>query len=196
MASQFRPAPFIRKEFTRIFPNINTAAWHIKSPFDDAYKCIPWAACRTDIQWWPPGEGNVYWPPEAIKDDSIEAFVSAFATIGYKPCGTNADFEFGYQKVAIYASSERRVLHMARQHFLGRGWLSKCGVLEDILHSNLQCLEGDPSPWMVALGKTYGKVEVILRRSWWSAMLNLCLFRCAWHAFRFCLYRVGHPSWR
>src|SRR5262249_6231669 len=101
------------------------------------------------------------------------------------------EYEFGYQKVAIYTTNNRRVRHMARQHFLGRGWLSKCGSFEDILHADLECLEGDPSPFVLS----YGQVEQILKRSWWSALVNLCIFKCLWHAFKFWLYRLRHPSW-
>jgi hypothetical protein len=162
---------------------------------NDIYQCIAWAACRTDIKWWPvDAYPQVYWPPGVDFINEVDYFIQAFATIGYKPC-TNRDFEFGYQKVAIYAASDRHVLHMARQHFLGRGWLSKCGDLEDIQHANLDCLEGDLSPFLVMLGRTYGQVEQILKRSWWSALINLCLFQCFSHAFKFWFYRLRHPTW-
>jgi len=80
---------------------------------------------------------------------------------------------------------------MARQHFLGRGWLSKPGELEDIVHAELGDVEGD----MAAMAWQYGQVTQILKRSWWAAIVNSCLFRCMWGAFTFWLYRVGHPTW-
>ena len=190
MPSVFRPASEIKADLEARFPSLRNARWIIKSPQNDSYKCIPWAACRTDIWWWPVDDPQVYWPPGIPFDDKIEFFIDAFATSGYKPCN-GCKFEFGYQKVAIYANADHRVQHMARQQFLGRGWLSKCGSLEDILHSDLQCIEGDPSPW----AHSYGKVEQILKRSWWSALVNLCIFRCIWAAFKFWLYRLIHPSW-
>lgn len=194
MPSTFRSSSEIQTDFEATFPSLQNTRWLIKSPWNDIYQCIAWAACRTDIRWWPV-DGNVqfYWPPGVDFNDDVDYFIQAFATIGYTPC-TSRDFEFGYQKVAIYAFSDRRVKHMARQHFFGRGWLSKCGSLEDILHSDLQCLEGDPAP-LLAPWRSYGRVEQILKRSWWSAIVNLCIFRCLTHAFKFWLYRLRHPSW-
>lgn len=194
MPSVFRPASAVQTTFETVFPNLRNIRWLIKSPWNDSYKCITWAACRTDVWWWPVDDPQVYWPPGVDFDDRIEFFVQAFATIGYKPCDER-EFEFGYQKVAIYASADRHVLHMARQHFLGRGWLSKCGKLEDILHPDLQCIEGDPSPLVTNAGLSYGQVQQILKRSWWSAIMSLCIFGCAWAAFRFWVYRLIHPSW-
>jgi hypothetical protein len=126
-------------------------------------------------------------------DDRVEFFIQAFQKIGYRETDNRA-FEFGYQKVAIYTASDRTVNHMARQRFWGGGWLSKCGALEDIVHPDLECLQGDPSPLAAANG-SYGEVTQVLKRGWWVAAVNLCLFRCCWVAFRFLLYRIAHPSW-
>jgi hypothetical protein len=184
MPPTFRSSSEIQTDLEGRFPSLQNTRWLIKSPSNDSYKCIAWAACRTDITWWPADDPF---------EDRIDFFIQEFADIGYEP-SNNPEFEFGYQKVAIYTSSDRRVQHMARQHFLGRGWLSKCGSLEDILHPDLQCLEGNPSPWL-APWRSYGQVEQILKRSWWSAVINLYIFRCLWHAFKFWLYRLRHPSW-
>ena len=189
MPSVFRNASQVSDTFHQTFPDLANLRWLIKSPWNDEYKCISWAACRTDVLWWP---GTAYWPPGASVDVTVEAFTEAFATIGYRECSSNT-FEFGYQKVAIYAMSTGTVTHMARQHFWGRGWLSKCGQLEDILHPTLQSIEGDPSP--ITLNLTYGKVARILKRSWWASIQTGCLFRCLIAAFRFWLYRLSHPSW-
>lgn len=191
----FRLPAEVRSSLNSHFPNLGKVRWSIKSPWDNTYKCISWAACRTDVIWWPTGGmDQIYWPPGAAMNDSIDAFVQAFATIGYVPCGGNVAFELGYQKVAIYASTDGRVQHMARQHAWGRGWLSKLGKLEDILHSDLECIEGDPSPRAVRYG-SYGKVALALRRTWWRAILNGDLFRGGRTAFSFWLYRLAHPSW-
>lgn len=195
MPATFRSSSEIQTDFEAVFPSLQNTRWLIKSPWNDNYKCIAWAACRTDIVWWPVDDPQVYWPPGVPFDDRIDYFIQAFAKIGYKACNSS-EFEFGYQKVAIYATSDLRVQHMARQHFFGRGWLSKCGKLEDILHPDLQCLEGDPSPLLAMFGQgTYGQVEQVLKRSWSSAVINLCIFRCLWAAFKFWLYRLKHPSW-
>ena len=191
MPSQFRPASEVRVSLQSCFPNLINTNWSIKSPWNDSYKCISLAACRTDLIWWPiEGEPQIYWPPGVPLDDNVDAFIQAFAKLGYIPCN-NQDFEFGYQKVAIYTSSDQRVLHMARQHFWGKGWLSKLGCLEDIIHADLKCIEGDPSPIAVQNG-SYGEVSQILKRSWWAAFTRFCLFRCSWAAFKFWLYRRAH----
>jgi hypothetical protein len=118
-------------------------------------------------------------------DESVDAFMRAFATLGYKR-STSSDFELGYQKVAIYALDNGRVTHMARQHFWGRGWLSKLGNLEDIVHRDLESIEGNPSP----TSNEYGRVATILKRSWFKVLIRLCLFRCLYTAFKFRIYRL------
>jgi hypothetical protein len=195
-----RDSSTIKSDFCSRFPRLAITRWSIKSPWDDRYQCIAWAACRTNIRWWPvTGNPTVHWPPGAPLDDSVDAFVQSFAELGYERCTgsitQSSVFEFGYQKVAIYATSDHCVLHMARQHFFGKGWLSKCGVLEDIQHADLHSIEGDPSPLLAALGRTYGEAVVVLKRSWWSALTHLCFFRGALAAFEFWLYRRLYIEW-
>ncbi len=192
MPPVFRPAILVRAELEATFRNLANVRWSIKSPYDDTYQCIAWAACRTDRKWWPVDifpqpPAHFYWPVEPV-DETVDSFVQALATLGYNPC-ENSSFEFGYQKLAIYAADDMSVRHMARQEFFGRGWLSKPGKLEDILHPDLASIEGDPSPTSL---NEYGRVRQILKRTWWSAFIRLCLFRCLWAAFKFWLYRLTH----
>ncbi len=126
---------------------------------------------------------------EIPEEASVDDFILGFKTLGYEPCDSDS-FEIGYQKVAIYAN-DIGVTHMARQHLLGWGWLSKLGDWEDILHGNLKDVEGS----MSALANEYGKVKQILKRSWWIALLKFCLFRCWWAAFKHWLFRFAHPAW-
>jgi hypothetical protein len=175
------------------FPNLENSRWLLKSPNTIAYRCIAWAACETHRNWWPmdcdrnlfPPE--VYWPPHLpVADLSVNNFVNAFVDdLGYEPCGRDDSFELGYQKVAIYAKSMGGVLetkHMARQHFFGRGWLSKLGPDEDILHPTLRSLEGD----------LYGNVERVLKRDWRTAYSKGLALSSS---LRFLRYRLRHPSW-
>ena len=192
MARQFRSASDITTHFHSIFPRLASVQWKLRSPLDDNYQCIAWAACRSNRKWWP---GTAYWPRGVTIDDNVDAFVEAFSTLGYERCSTRC-FEIGYQKVAIYASGDRRVLHMARQHFWGHGWLSKCGDLEDIVHPDLECLEGDLSPILIAMGRSYGVVDTVLKRHWWSALWRLCVFRSIGAAITSLTRRLCHPSWR
>jgi hypothetical protein len=186
---EFRPAAAVRSDIEDAFERLKGAPWSIRSPFDRTYKCIAWAACRTDHIWWPvdsdPLPDGVYWPPGIPRNEKLETFVKAFEYLGYRCCDS-ASFEFGYQKVAIYAWDEDTVTHMARQHFLGNGWLSKPGMLEDIVHPTLESIASDP-PYQ---GGDYGKVFQIMKRSWITALLRLCLFRCYWHSLRFWWYRT------
>ena len=156
----FRAAPVARADIESIFPTLKKTKWLLKSPYDDGYQCIAWTACFTDRRMWP--HQNYWWfpglPLAAIdKEANVEHFVQGFKLLGYEPCKSRV-FEFGYQKNAIYANDEG-VTHMARQHFLGRGWLSKPGHLEDILHYELADLEGAMSP---SAGQ-YGRVAQVLK---------------------------------
>jgi hypothetical protein len=190
MSRRYRNDEEARAAFVLRFPNLADADFIIKSPWDDDYQCIAWAECYTDRKSWPgPGyawpEGlPIADPPETATKDH---FIQRFSRLGYKPCGLDRSFEFGYQKVAIYAN-DMGVTHMARQHIAGFGWLSKAGRMGDILHRNLEDIEGD----MSVDAQKYGRVEIILKRTWWSALVRLCLFRCFWAAFKFWLYRLVH----
>lgn len=186
MTPDFRSAREVREDFHNRFPLLKHTVWSIKSPSDNTYQCFAWAACRTGILWWPKG---FYWPPNSPPINSVDFFVIEFGKVGYKPC-KNSNYEFGYQKVAIYTTIDGSVTHMARQHFFGRGWLSKIGDFEDILHANLESIEGNPSPY----SGTYGQVALILKRNWWETIFHLCLFRSIFCSFKFLIYRIKHPS--
>jgi hypothetical protein len=181
----FRPLQVVRAEIEATFPHLAGKRWLPKSPWDDTYQCIAWAAGFTSVKWWPIDYPPECYCPQGVPfDDTVECFVQAFETLGYKRC-VSAAFEFGHQKVAIYATTTGIVRHMARQHFLGIGWLSKPGKLEDVLHPDLESIEGDPSPTSFE----YGMVAQILERGWWTAA-RCGLFRCWWAAFRFWIFRI------
>jgi hypothetical protein len=173
-------------------PNLKSGNWHIRSPWNDSYQCISWAACYTDRHMWP--HQDYWWFPglplfPIDTETPTDYFIQGFSVIGYRPC-TSRQFEFGYQKVAIYAN-DAGVTHMARQHFWGRGWLSKLGVHEDIFHRKLEDVEGDMSPFKWQ----YGVVSQILKRSWWAAIANHCAFRCLKAQWKLWIYRLRHESW-
>ena len=195
MATKFRPPSQVRDKLNDLFPNLAKVDWRIKSPSDDSYQCIAWAASYRDRIMWP-SPPPYWWFPEpnlslAIipEEAPVDYFLEGFKLLGYEKCA-DGTFEIGYQKLAIYAN-HLGATHMARQHFLGRGWLSKLGGLEDILHPNLEDIEGD----LAATAWEYGEVAQIIKRSWWAAFIRLCVFRSSWAAFRFWVYRLIHPSW-
>jgi hypothetical protein len=196
MATQFRRSFIVQRELLRAFPNLRrNRNWRIRSPFSDSYQCVAWAACYTNRKWWPVHHTEFHWPPNLPKitppafpwlpwATPVDYLEQGFATLGYTRCD-NAQFEFGYQKVAIYANNSGAT-HMARQDFFGRGWLSKPGELEDILHKKLSDLEGE----MSSTAFEYGRVAQVLKRSWWSAVINGGAFRCLWHGLKFRIFRL------
>src|SRR5579863_9394501 len=134
----FRSAAEARTALYPHFTHLPNANWSIKSPFDTSYQCIAWAACRTDRQWWPWNHPSFYWPPGFRKYPvgsavPVADFMAVFQQkFGYQACNS-PNFEIGYQKIAIYEDA-LGTTHMARQRFLGSGWLSKLGFNEDIVH--------------------------------------------------------------
>ena len=87
----------------------------------------------------------------APMEDSLDAFVAAFGTLGYERCSDGA-LEEGFERIALYGLSNS-ITHAARQLNTGL-WTSKLGKLEDIEHSTSSELEGTD----------YGSVVQYMRR--------------------------------
>ena len=115
--------------------------------------CFAWVAGDTTRPWYPRGEPDLsFWPP--VRDDlTIDAFVEAYATLGYTPCEDGALVE-GIEKIALYVDDDGAPSHAARQLPDGQ-WESKMGTWEDIRHRTPACLEGGG----------YGVVKMYLGRS-------------------------------
>ena len=101
--------------------------------------------------WWPDSMGSYYWPSSARRDETLDAFKEAFRTLGYYECESD-DFEYGYEKVAIFADDSNNPTHAARQLSNGK-WTSKCGIAEDIEHDLIG-----------VAGREYGSVACIMKR--------------------------------
>lgn len=127
----------------------------VTSPATTEYNCIAWAAGETDRFWWPDLMGVAYWPEGVPRQESLEAFVQAYRTLGYEPCDSAA-VEFGVEKIAVYVDDLREPKHAARQLPSGK-WTSKLGRGEDIEHD---ALHGDYPP-----SCSYGHVAAILSRT-------------------------------
>jgi hypothetical protein len=135
-----------------LFPALAGTVYQVTSPRDADYNCIAWAAGERRAWWWPSRDATrEYWPPGVPREPTREAFVAAFASLGYQPCVGEGP-EAGYEKVAIFANSQGTPTHAARQLPSGR-WSSKLGKAEDIEHA-LHDLEG----------ALYGFAVVIMRR--------------------------------
>ena len=63
------------------FPRLGHEPFEVKSPRTIRYNCIGWAVGDDQNVWWP---GSKYWPDGARPDDSIAAFLAAFAILGYE----------------------------------------------------------------------------------------------------------------
>ena len=134
------------------FSNIAANSYGITSPRDPFYNCIAWAA--NDIyKWWWPGKYG-YWPPTATKAETVDAFVSAFATLGFIQCA-NGDLIADVEKLALYVDQDGKPTHMARQLSSGK-WTSKLGKWEDIEHDTVDSLTGDDP--------AYGRIAVFFQR--------------------------------
>ena len=135
-----------------LFPGLRPGTYLITSPVDEDYNCIAWAAGDAGRWWWPDAADLTYWPPGLPREESLDAFRAAFATLGYGPCGPD-DAEPGFERVAVFCDEAGRPTHAARQMPDGR-WTSKLGELVDIEHE-LSALAG----------AQYGTVALVLRRT-------------------------------
>ena len=108
---------------------------------DVKYNCIAFAAGDITRLWWPPVPrvpGFYYWPDGAPAKETLDAFMSAFASLGYTPCDS-LNLETGIEKVAFFVKPDGVPGHVAIQRENGM-WRSKLGNWEDIEH-NLRDLE-------------------------------------------------------
>ena len=113
------------------FPSLTRSCIEVTSPRDPRYNCVAWAAGESFRWWWPDALETCYWPPEVPREESLEAFVRAFGTLGYETCA-DGSLDSAYEKLAIFAS--RRVpTHVARQLADGN-WTSKLGKSVDLSH--------------------------------------------------------------
>lgn len=123
---------------------------------DEKYNCIAWAVGKKDAWWWPKKQFGYYWPKglpyEPLNKETVENFVKAFETEGFKRCD-NHKLENGFEKVAIYVNNLNVPKHAARSLPNGT-WTSKMGDDEDIEHDTLEVLEG----------RGFGKAKVFLKR--------------------------------
>ncbi|MBY0526565.1 MAG: hypothetical protein K2R98_24430 [Gemmataceae bacterium] len=137
-----------------LFPGLSGTDYRVTSPSDRKYNCIAWAASDTRRWWWPdppPGDEGYHWPSSVSNEETLVAFMAAFATLGYRPCAVEA-IEPGWERIALYATANGAPTHAARQLPDGR-WTSKLGRWQDIEHT-LRALEGE----------AYGSIVQIMKR--------------------------------
>lgn len=139
-----------KQDIEKSIPNLLAYGYTVTSPETVEYNCIAWVAGDTTAWWWPDVQYQYYWPPEIPRSETIETFIKAYETLGYTICD-NAEYEDGFEKVAIYVASNGKPTHADRQ-LSNDLWTSKLGRLEDIEHS----LDG-------LVGSIYGSVAVIMK---------------------------------
>ena len=132
------------------YPNLTPENYTVTSPETPAYNCIAWAYGIDNRRMWPAFEGY-WWPDDVLNEESVEAFIDLFRSIGYEVCDSG-DPEAGVEKVAIYAIADEPA-HAARQLPSGM-WASKLGQWEDIEHATALAVECS----------IYGKVTVFMAR--------------------------------
>lgn len=134
------------------FPRLASEGYVVTSPSTFEYNCIAFAADDHENWWWPDDTGMGFWPVGVPREETIEAFVEAYALLGYEKCGNGAA-EIGFEKIAIYA--EKGVpTHAAKQLPDGR-WKSKLGAWEDIQHNTVSGV----------CDSIYGQVAQFMRRA-------------------------------
>ena len=92
---------------------------------------------------WPDMANIGYWPPNIPREETVTAFIAAYAIQGYAQCADGA-LEAGFEKIVLYGvrvALEIVPTHAARQLSDGR-WTSKLGNCEDIEHDTPEMLNG------------------------------------------------------
>ena len=141
------------------FSRMNGGNYEVTSEETAVYNCIAYAAHADDAWWWPAeGIPGVHWPEDVPCEETVEAFLAAYATLGFAPCA-DAGHEHGVEKIALYCDGSGTPTHAARQLASGR-WTSKLGEWEDIEHHTPDVLESRSPD---ELG--YGSVTIYLSRS-------------------------------
>ena len=117
----------------QLFPGLTPSTYRVTSPQTPEYNCIAWAAQDDSRWWWPAPPPFSYWPPGVPREESLDAFIQAYMTLGYICCDEE-HLEPEYEKIAIYVDNDGKPTHASRQLASGT-WTSKLGKLEDIEHS-------------------------------------------------------------
>lgn len=134
-----------------VFPHLAAEGYVETSPATRRYNCIAWAAGHTEAWWWPSPMRVHYWPEDVTREETLQAFLALFATLGYVSA-ENGEHEPGMEKVALY-SRDGKPTHAARQRADGT-WTSKLGEWLDVDHT-LHGLEGP----------VYGTVAAFVKRA-------------------------------
>lgn len=102
------------------------------------YNCIAWSISDNSRWWWP--DEDSYWPEEIQKEESIDAFIDLYNSLGFEVCN-NSEPEEGFEKILLFHNDLDEPTHAARQ--LPNGYCtSKLGENIDVEHSLNSMLNG------------------------------------------------------
>lgn len=132
------------------FPNLQKTGYTLTSPITPTYNCIAWAAGNQAKWWWPDEQDQYYWPDGVPREETLQAFIQAYSTIGYLVCDDPSLIE-GVEKISIYVLLGL-VTHASRQLPDGM-WTSKLGEYVDLSHT-----------FYGLDGSVYGSVAQIMER--------------------------------
>lgn len=136
-----------RTDVTQLFPDLaGDGDFHVTSADDPQYNCIAWAASVDDRWWWPLPPGTpttvaVNWPVQPPPAPTLEAFVTAFETLGFVR-SEDGELDPAVEKIALYLDQSGKPTHAARQLADGT-WTSKLGPYFDISHGTPEAVQGD-----------------------------------------------------
>lgn len=132
------------------WPFLLSEGYSVESVETWDYNCIAYAVDIQDQWWWPDANGDADWPIKR-REETLDCFVEAFETMGYRKC-RSAYPKRGFEKIVIYARNGVPT-HAAKQLPDGR-WKSKLGPWEDIEHNTTKAVEE----------YIYGKAVVYMKR--------------------------------
>jgi hypothetical protein len=138
----------------KYWPNLVSAAYYKSSNEDLLYNCVAWVEGIKSkrIDFSQDEEGN-------LLDDyylTSYPYIEYFESRGFVLC-ENGILETGIQKIAIF-EKDNEFKHVAIQLENGY-WSSKMGDFEDIVHYELNAVEGYPYK-----RKSFGKVAYYMKR--------------------------------
>lgn len=148
------------------WPYLLSEGYSVESVETWDYNCIAFAADIQDQWWWPDANGDCEWPPGVKREVTLERFIEAYGTRGYKKCWFSL-CQRRFERIAIYTLNGIPT-HAAKQLPDGR-WKSKLGPWEDIEHKTIKAVEE----------YIYGKAVVYMkrRRLQWQRTSLLMKFR-------------------
>lgn len=115
------------------------------------YNCVAFALEIEDTWWWPDKMQIGYWPEGIDREETVDAFLAAFATRGFVPT-TRVEYDPTISRLALFCKNGKP-MHICREVGSDR-WVSKLGRAEDVEHD----LKGLPSEY------DYGTLHAILAR--------------------------------